>query len=90
MPFGSRVIVGILVSLHTTDVPKEKLRRAHAVLDHDPRTPDSLLKLVQWTANYYHHPLGDTMTQALPALLRQGYDLANEVQTFWQARTTAG
>ena len=84
VPFGPRVIIGILVSLHTsTDVPLDKLRHAHAILDDHPILGDTMLKLVQWMARYYHHPLGDTITQTLPVLLRQGNDLSSEVHSYW-------
>ncbi len=87
VPFGrgNRDIIGILVSTETTtDVPDDKLRCAKEILDHDPLLPESMLSFILWTANYYHYPLGDTFTQTLPALLRQGYDLAKEVHSYWQ------
>ncbi|WP_329602160.1 primosomal protein N' [Sansalvadorimonas verongulae] len=85
VPFGSRELVGILISLETeSEVPENKLRPAHALLDESPILPPSLIKLTLWAADYYHSPAGDTFSQALPALLRQGYDLAREVHQFWQ------
>ncbi len=85
VPFGRRELTGILMSLETTsEFPIEKLRPALTVLDHQPILPEALLKLIRWTASYYHHPLGETFSQALPAMLRQGYDLGREVHLFWQ------
>ncbi len=87
VPFGrgNRDIIGILISRETTtDVPADKLRYAKEIIDQSPLLSAPQLKLITWTANYYHYPLGDTLTQALPALLRQGYDLAKEVHSYWQ------
>ena len=85
VPFRNREIVGVLVSLEiTSEVPADKLRPASEILDSEPVLPEQLMKLALWTADYYHHSVGDTLVQALPALLRQGYDLAKEVHDFWQ------
>ncbi|WP_281646084.1 primosomal protein N' [Parendozoicomonas sp. Alg238-R29] len=85
VPFRNREIVGILISLETeSEVPDNKLRPASEILDSNPIFSEALIKLVNWSADYYHHSIGDTFSQALPALLRQGYDLSREVHEFWQ------
>ena len=85
VPFRNREIVGVLVSLEIqSDVPAAKLRPTSEILDSEPVLSEQLLKLALWTADYYHHSVGDTLSQALPALLRQGYDLGKEVHDFWQ------
>ena len=73
VPFGRRIVVGVLlaVKLHT-EVPLNKLKLALNKLDSRPLLTDSLLKLCQWTSDYYHYPLGEVVIQALPKLLRQG------------------
>ena len=73
VPFGRRIVVGVLltVKLHT-EVPLNKLKLALNKLDNRPLLTDSLLKLCQWTSDYYHYPLGEVVIQALPKLLRQG------------------
>ena len=77
--------MGILVSLElSSDIDTGKLRPATAIIDERPILPPHLLHLIQWTADYYHHSPGDTFSQALPTLLRQGYDLGREVHAFWQ------
>ncbi|MCL6270598.1 primosomal protein N' [Sansalvadorimonas sp. 2012CJ34-2] len=85
VPFRNREIVGVLISLEIeSEVPADKLRPASEILDSTPVLSEQLMKLALWTADYYHHPAGDTLIQALPALLRQGYDLGKEVHNFWQ------
>lgn len=86
VPFGRREIVGVLVELaETSAVPADKLRPALEVLDREPPLPAHLLELCRWTAQYYQHSLGDTLSWALPTLLRQGEPAETRVQRFWLA-----
>ncbi|AMO74100.1 primosomal protein N' [Pseudomonas citronellolis] len=86
VPFGRREIVGVLVELSdSSQVPEDKLRPALAVLDREPPMPAHLLELCRWTAQYYQHSLGDTLSWALPNLLRQGEPAEARVQRFWLA-----
>lgn len=86
VPFGRREIVGVLVELaDSSEVPEDKLRPALAVLDREPPMPAHLLELCRWTAQYYQHSLGDTLSWALPNLLRQGEPAEARVQRFWLA-----
>ncbi len=89
VPFGRRQIVGVLVAVVTdSDLPLEQLKPASALLDAEPVLPPALMALLGWAADYYHHPLGDALAQALPVLLRQG-ESASASRTAWRL-TTAG
>ena len=33
--------------------------------------PQTILDLITWTSNYYHHPIGDVVSNALPNFLRE-------------------
>ena len=78
VPFGkSRTEVGILLAVvDKTDVPLEKIKAAEAILDSTPVLPETDLDLLQWASNYYHHPIGDVISTALPSSLNKG-QLAN-------------
>jgi len=71
LPFGRRAVVGLIlrVSAHS-DVPPEKLRDAGALLDAGPLLSPADLKLLEWAADYYHHPIGEVFATALPRQLR--------------------
>ena len=43
-----------------------------AVLDAAPLLGAADLELLQWAADYYHHPVGEVFATALPRLLREG------------------
>jgi primosomal protein N' (replication factor Y) len=71
VPFGRQQLTGIIVSLkEQSEVPSDKLKRILAVIDSQPVFDAQLLKLLTWTANYYHAPLGEVMATALPTALR--------------------
>jgi len=86
VPFGKREAIGILVSIEPdTDIPLNKLKPVSEVLDSTPVFSDDLFTLARWAANYYQHPQGDALQQALPVLLRQGQPARFAHQTLWRA-----
>jgi len=73
IPFGRRTVIGVLLAITTeSPVATHKLKHALAVLDTDPVLDGDVLSMVEWASDYYHHPVGDALTAALPVLLRQG------------------
>lgn len=89
VPFGSRALVAVLVSLEThTLVPRAKLRPALEILDTQALLPASLTNLYLWAAQYYQHPPGDVFHSMLPALLRQGQPAQRPGKKVWQLSET--
>lgn len=73
VPFGRRQQVGIVLAhASESDQRREKIRRCVATLDDEPLLSADDLWLVRFTSGYYHHPIGEVVAAALPALLRQG------------------
>ena len=73
VPFGRRTVIGVLLAVTSESaVETHKLKRALAILDREPVLNADVLAMVQWASDYYHHPIGDALTAALPVLLRQG------------------
>ena len=73
VPFGPHKYIGILLAIaNTTTVPKNKLRAAYKLIDTIPVLSEDNLKLLQWASHYYHHPIGEVISTALPKLLNQG------------------
>ena len=76
VPFGKREVIGLVIEqTHKSDFALEKLKPVLAIIDAEPLLPESLFKLFIWAANYYHHPIGDALFNALPAMLRMGRSL---------------
>ncbi|MGH8195526.1 MAG: primosomal protein N' [Woeseiaceae bacterium] len=81
VPFGRRKVTGMLLGTGTkSEVPTAKLRRALQVLDEAPILNESDLWLIRFASEYYHHPIGEVVAAALPALLRQGKSLYSRVR----------
>jgi primosomal protein N' (replication factor Y) len=73
VPFGRRRLVGVVVQVaDTSEVPAARLKPILEVLDAGPLLDGRLLALMQWAAQYYHHPLGEVLASALPKALRLG------------------
>ncbi|WP_240454074.1 primosomal protein N' [Halomonas sp. NO4] len=89
VPFGRRQVVGVVVECREQgELPLGELKPVAACLDEAP-LPTDWLWLCRFTARYYQHPLGDTLHQALPVLLRQGRPLAGRVREEWQLTDSA-
>lgn len=85
VPFGQRQLVGLIVSSSSTSVvPASKLRSISELIDLSPVLPKSLWLLCIWTAQYYQHSLGDTLSCALPNLLAQGEAALARQDMLWQ------
>ena len=81
VPFGRQKQIGLVMELAThSDVPESKLKKAIAVLDDSPLLNELDRWLVSFTSDYYHHPVGEVVSAALPALLRQGKPLVSLVR----------
>ena len=73
VPFGRRRQVGVVMAhAGRSELPGSKVRRAIATLDEQPLLSPEDLWLIRFTSSYYHHPVGEVVAAALPALLRQG------------------
>ncbi len=80
VPFGRQQQIGVVMELaKQSDVPESKLRKATTVLDDDPLLGDVERWLVRFTSDYYHHPVGEVVAAAMPAMLRQGKPLVSMV-----------
>ena len=76
VPVGRGRTIGVVVGhAATSDVPAARLKAVDAVLDERPLFDAAALELLKWTAEYYHHPLGEVVAAALPRALRDGAPL---------------
>ena len=76
VPFGRRRQVGIVMDVAAdSDLPVGKLRQCIAAPDDAVLLSAEDLKLLRFTAEYYHHPIGEVVAAALPAMLRHGKPL---------------
>jgi primosomal protein N' (replication factor Y) len=73
VPFGRQKLVGVVMeNAASSDVPEERLKSILEVLDPQPILDVPALGLLRWAAEYYHHPIGEVLSAALPKALRLG------------------
>ncbi|WP_339074248.1 primosomal protein N' [Teredinibacter turnerae] len=85
--FGHQAMVGIILSCHQTPTyDPAKIVAALEILDNKPLFTAELLNLCWWAADYYQHPLGETLSTAMPTPLRQGKSSAPTLAA-WQLTT---
>lgn len=85
VPFGKRNLLGIVVDIQDqSDRPKEKLRYINKILDKESLFDSSLWRLLLWSAEYYHYPVGEIIFYALPKLLRLGHSTSMPIRVKWE------
>ncbi|MEH6502368.1 MAG: primosomal protein N' [Cycloclasticus sp.] len=69
--FGRTQKMGVIVSIsNTTELSEKQLKPIVELLDDAPLFSAHDIKLLKWTADYYHQPIGEVFCQALPKKLR--------------------
>src|ERR1700722_3255313 len=73
VPFGRQRLIGVVTDAASgSELPAERLKPILEVLDEKPVLDDAMLALLTWASDYYHHPLGEVLSAALPKALRAG------------------
>ncbi len=67
VPFGRRSVTGFLLQLR--EGTGEGLKKIGSVLDEQPLLNPELIRLLRWAADYYCHPIGQVIRNALPGAL---------------------
>ncbi len=84
VPFARGEKVGVVFEHRDqAGVPAAKLRHIAAVLDPAPLLDASLLSLVRFAADYFHHPPGEVVATMLPPWLRQGREAPRPSEREW-------
>jgi primosomal protein N' (replication factor Y) (superfamily II helicase) len=86
VPFGkNQSEIGILLAIaENSAIASHKLKFAEVILDNVPILPPDILQLLQWASDYYHHPLGEVISTALPTLLNQGHPAIIQTIQGWK------
>jgi primosomal protein N' (replication factor Y) (superfamily II helicase) len=75
IPFGTRRLIGCILSLQK-DLPSGldpgELKTIEEQLDPTPLLPEPLLRLMQWSADYYLAPIGEVWRTIVPPQVLKG------------------
>ncbi len=84
VPFGRRKLLAVIATDPSSHKPNGvKLKTIENLVDEQPLWPDELWAMLNWAAQYYQHALGDVLSTAMPALLRQGKAAEYPSQLVW-------
>lgn len=84
VPFSGRQVVGIVMAIDVkSDVPVNKIKAILQRVSDSFHFPPELLRFLSTCADYYHHPIGDVLQQALPVLLRQIQEADMSLPSTW-------
>jgi primosomal protein N' (replication factor Y) len=72
VPFGKRQLTGYAVALHTrlsddVEIEQDAIKDALELIDEEPLITEEILKLTQWSADYYASAWGEVLKASLPA-----------------------
>lgn len=89
VPFGRTEHVGVVVEHPAaTHLPQRKLKAVREALDVAPVIGSELLVTLRWAADYYHHPIGEVLSHALPVHLRDGRAARERTVAVWSLTET--
>ncbi len=85
VPFGRSERIGIVLD-HPVEsaLPEDKLKTVRESLDADPLIGAELVQTLRWAADYYHFPIGEVLSHALPQPLREGRALEAAAAPLWR------
>jgi primosomal protein N' (replication factor Y) len=89
VPFARGKKIGVLVELvEESDCNVSSLKQVEEILDEQPLLNDLDLNLLHWASQYYHHPLGEVIMSAFPALLREGKPACLKLEKYYALTDT--
>src|SRR5688572_16329489 len=72
VPFGRKVAVGVIMEVApATALAPQRVRKILEILRDVAPLAEDVLQLLEFCSEYYHHPLGEVVLNALPTRLRR-------------------
>lgn len=71
VPFGKKKLVGVILGIDSeSELPRNRLKSIITLFRDIPPLDRDLLDLFSFCSDYYHHPIGSVVMNALPASLK--------------------
>jgi len=84
VPFRNKKILGLVMQLSdSADYELAKIKVIDEVVDSEPLFTQGQLSLFNWASQYYHEPIGEVISAALPKRLRMGEPAEIQGATYW-------
>lgn len=89
VPFGKKLLTGVILEVATHSCVSSKLRSAVHIFRDVPPLPKALLDLFQFCSAYYHYPLGEVVMNGIPGNLRRLKPFVPDSSAAFQYRLTS-
>ena len=92
VPFGRGRRIGVIWEVCDHDdsaPPSPPLKAITEIIDTTPLLDDNERHFLSWCAGYYHHPIGEVVSAALPTRLRQSKQPAPTLEQGWRVTQKA-
>lgn len=87
VPFGRRIVTGIIMQVGPCDNATLRLKPIAERLETAPLFTPQMLAWLTWAARYYSHPLGEVVAGALPTQLRKPQTYTHTLISRWRCQT---
>ncbi len=89
VPFGPRRAVGVVAEVtDQSALAADRIKAVSRVFTEVPPLPEEIFRLLRFCSDYYHHPLGETLFNALPTAMRQTKPLTLPKAEFFRLSAT--
>ncbi|MBN1655417.1 MAG: primosomal protein N' [Deltaproteobacteria bacterium] len=90
VPFGRRKLVGFVLDTNSRALEGRTMKELAGVLESEPILPQELLSFLADAATYYHHPIGEVLRAAAPALPTEALKLLRQQGFLERGETLPG
>ena len=85
VPFGKRNLIGICCETSTeSEIPVEKLKLIIST-ENEIVFDESMLKLLYFVSDYYHHPIGQTIMSVVPSRIKKNSLTSSKKELIFKA-----
>jgi len=89
VPFGKRQIVGMVMEIaNQPSISPQRIKPVSFVFQDIPAIPAKTLALFRFCSDYYHHPLGQVVMNALPSRLRRNKPITQNANRWFDLTET--
>ncbi|MGH8717157.1 MAG: hypothetical protein ACREUI_10675, partial [Burkholderiales bacterium] len=90
VPFGKKQMVGLVMDVtNQPSISPQRIKPISFLFQDIPVLSPQMLSLFRFCSDYYHHPLGQVVMNALPARLRRNKPITQKSNS-WFALTDLG
>ena len=85
VPFGKRVVIGVVCEFaDSSSLSANKLKKIIST-DNEVLCDKELLHLIKFSANYYHHPIGQSILSIIPSHIKQDKNVILKKEMIYKA-----